>query len=430
MSSIRCWTTIRFWAITPAILCAASSAHAANWTINRVNHMVLMPPAGVSVAEMSGVTYVGTVEGGLHRFIAAEETKGEVVRFDVAIDATGAITSVSNVAAIDIVPTADFEGIAYTNATRNTVFMSEESNPGIREISLTSGNIVQTATIPPVFVTAKRGNLLLESLTRSPDAATMWTANEQALTVDGPTSTASNGTTVRLLQFNVNGNTATAGPQYAYNVEPVHGASTLGSPQSGLSDLVCMPDGTLLALERSVAVTAPVYLNRIYEINYAGATDVSAGALANGLIGQTYTPVAKHLAWLGAADAAAGQNLEGLTLGPRLANGSYVLIGVVDDDPTDLDTLSANTVVAFTATANPSADFDGDGDVDGADLLNLQRGLGKSIGASHAEGDADRDGDVDDDDLNYWKNHFGAAPAASASQSIPEPTGAFHSLGG
>jgi hypothetical protein len=233
-----------------------------------------------------------------------------------------------------------------------------------------------------------------------------------------------------LLQFNVNGNTATAGPQYAYNVEPVHGASTLGSPQSGLSDLVCMPDGTLLALERSVAVTAPVYLNRIYEINYAGATDVSAGALANGLIGQTYTPVAKHLAWLGAADAAAGQNMEGLTLGPRLANGSYVLIGVVDDDPTDLDTLSANTVVAFTATANPSADFDGDGDVDGADLLNLQRGLGKSIGASHAEGDADRDGDVDDDDLNYWKNHFGAAPAASASQSIPEPTGAFHSLGG
>src|SRR5690606_31336681 len=179
----------------------------------------------------------------------------------------------------------------------------------------------------------------------SPDGTVMWTANEQALTVDGPTSTAMNGTTVRLLRLNVSGNSIAAGAQYAYVTEPIHGSPTFGSPQSGLADLVALPDGTLLALERSVVVGAPVYLNRIFEIGFAGATDVSVGTLADGLIGNVFTPVAKQLLWSGAVDGASGQNMEGLALGPRLPNGDWVLIGVVDDDPTDSDTLSHNTVV-------------------------------------------------------------------------------------
>jgi hypothetical protein len=221
--------------------------------------------------------------------------------------------------------------------------------------------------------------------------------------------------------MNVVGDTVTAGDQYAYNVEPIHGPSPVGQPQSGLSDLVYMPDGTLLALERSVAVRDPIYLNRIYETSVTGATDVSMGALGNGLIGQSYTPVSKQLLWSGAADGAAGQNLEGLALGPRLANGSYVLVGVVDDDPTDIDTLSANTIVTFTATASTSADFNGDGKVDGADFLSLQRNLGKTIGAQHSEGDADRDGDVDAADVNLWKSHHDGV----SLRPLPEPTAAL-----
>jgi hypothetical protein len=419
-------------AVAVAVVTANFGA-AANWSVNRVNHMLLTPPAGVTVAEMSGVTYVGPAAGGLYRFIAAEETKGELVQFDLAIDAAGAITSISNVAAIDIVPTSDFEGVAYTSAGRNSVFLSDENSPGVREINLATGAVMQTVTIPIVFTTNKRTNLSFESLTRSPDATVMWTANEQALTVDGPTSTAANGTTVRLLKFNVAGNTVAAGPQFAYNVEPIHSSATFGSPQSGLSDLVYMPDGTLLALERSVAVASPLYLNRVFEINQTGATDVSVGALASGLTGQSYTPLGKQLLWSGAADAASGQNMEGLALGPRLANGSFVLIGVVDDGfggATDSDPQSSNTIVCFTATAIPSADFNGDGKVDGADLLQLQRGFGKTIGAAHAEGDADRDGDVDAADLNYLKAHFGGASAAATTKAIPEPTAALHSLCG
>jgi hypothetical protein len=420
MTTRRLSDFISTLAVCAALAISSPSQAATNWNVVRVNHVVLTPPAGVTVAEMSGVTYVGPAGGGSFRFIAAEENKGEIVQFDLGFDAAGAITSINNVAAIHINPTADMEGIAYTNAARNSVFLSDESFPSVREINLANGAVLQTVAIPAIFSSAKRPNLLLESLTRSPDGTVMWTANEQALTVDGPTSTTVSRTTVRLLKMNVAANTVTATAQYAYNVEPIHGPALISEAQSGLSDLVDMPDGTLLALERSLAITSPAYLNRIFEINLTGATDVSAGALGSGLAGQTYTPVSKQLLWSGAADGVTGQNMEGLALGPRLASGKFVLIGVVDNG----DGVSGNTIVSFTATANSSADFNGDGQVDGADFLAVQRNLGKTNGAQHSEGDADRDGDIDAADLDCWKTHNGAAPV----HPLPEPTAAIQAI--
>lgn len=394
-----------------------AAARAANWTLARVNHVLLAPPAGVTVSEMSGVTYVGPIDGA-HRFIAVQQTKGELVRFDVTLSDAGAIMAVSNIAAIDVTPTNDFEGIAYTNAQRNSVFLSSENGAGLREISLATGAQLQAVTLPAVFGNV-RANRSFESLTRAPDGASMWIANEQALTVDGALATAAAGTPVRLLKLNVDGNAVTPGSQFAYQVERIHGSATFGSPQSGLSDLALMPDGTLLALERSVAVTAPIYLNRIYEVNADAATDVSGPPFATGLSGQAFTPVAKELLWSGAVDAANGQNMEGLALGPRLANGAWLLLGVVDNQNGG-DPLSGNTIVAFTATPTISADFDANGSVDGNDFLRWQRGFGKPAGATRGEGDANRDGAVDGADLELWKGSFQPA-ARPTTQAIPEP---------
>jgi hypothetical protein len=61
----------------------------------------------------------------------------------------------------------------------------------------------------------------------------------------------------------------------------------------------------------------------------------------------------------------------------------------------------------FVEPANGDADFDNDNDVDGADFLTWQRGLGISSGASHSQGDADFDTDVDLDDLFIWRQQFG-----------------------
>ncbi len=73
------------------------------------------------------------------------------------------------------------------------------------------------------------------------------------------------------------------------------------------------------------------------------------------------------------------------------------------------------------APAGLAADFDADGDVDGADFLIWQRGL-RSDGGTPAGGDANGDGAVNAADLAIWRNQFGPAPSAIALQrSVPEP---------
>jgi hypothetical protein len=76
-------------------------------------------------------------------------------------------------------------------------------------------------------------------------------------------------------------------------------------------------------------------------------------------------------------------------------------------------------VTTFASPAN-DADFDADGDVDGADFLTWQRGIGGP--ATLANGNANGDGAVDGADLAIWRTQFGpGAPAASAIGAVPEP---------
>jgi hypothetical protein len=65
------------------------------------------------------------------------------------------------------------------------------------------------------------------------------------------------------------------------------------------------------------------------------------------------------------------------------------------------------------------ADFDGDGDVDGADFLTWQRGLGAG---DQPAGDANGDDVVDGDDLDIWRTQFGPGAATPAAGAVPEPS--------
>jgi hypothetical protein len=76
--------------------------------------------------------------------------------------------------------------------------------------------------------------------------------------------------------------------------------------------------------------------------------------------------------------------------------------------------LSSETV------AVDDADFDGDSDVDGNDLLIWQRGVG--VGNNNATGDADGNNIVNAADLAIWKTQFGDGPGgAGAASAVPEP---------
>lgn len=83
--------------------------------------------------------------------------------------------------------------------------------------------------------------------------------------------------------------------------------------------------------------------------------------------------------------------------------------------------LAWRTKTRFTA---PSADFNGNGVVDGGDLLVWQRNNNTLLGAIRSRGDADGDGDVDGDDLFVWETAALTRPRVSADGSAtatPEP---------
>ncbi len=84
-------------------------------------------------------------------------------------------------------------------------------------------------------------------------------------------------------------------------------------------------------MERSFAVGAtPDYSVKIYRIDLTNATNVAS---VNALVGATYTPVTKTLLYdLASAGVQRVDNLEGMTLGPKLANGNYSLVMVSDDN--------------------------------------------------------------------------------------------------
>jgi Concanavalin A-like lectin/glucanases superfamily len=79
------------------------------------------------------------------------------------------------------------------------------------------------------------------------------------------------------------------------------------------------------------------------------------------------------------------------------------------------------TVSYFGATV-ANADFDADGDVDGADFLTWQLGNGSAGGL--AQGDANGDGVVDAADVAVWRSQFGTSSGAGVAQ-VPEPSSAI-----
>ena len=88
-----------------------------------------------------------------------------------------------------------------------------------------------------------------------------------------------------------------------------------------------------------------------------------------------------------------------------------------------LDVNAGNTMVlSVVAGGANSADFDGDGFVDGDDLAIWESGFGSTAQTTNATGDADGNGVVDGVDFLVWQRNATNFPAASAS--VPEPAAA------
>ncbi|MCC7083803.1 MAG: hypothetical protein IT427_02220 [Pirellulales bacterium] len=92
-----------------------------------------------------------------------------------------------------------------------------------------------------------------------------------------------------------------------------------------------------------------------------------------------------------------------------------------DGDVDGADFVSWQTNFPFTPTPpGHPGDFDGDGDVDGADFVAWQTHFPTASGATLAGGDADGDGDVDGADFVSWQTNF-PFTSGPGMAAVPEP---------
>lgn len=259
--------------------------------------------------DMSGITWIGG-----ESFMTVSNKQSGIYPLNLRIDpGTGRLLSGKFGERIPVKSNFnDFEGIAFLPELKRT-YISAEGGNGIVGFDL-QGDATFVVEVPAVFKRA-RGNKSLESLTYG--AGALWTANEGALDGDGRPSGKGEGTTVRLQKFNA-GFRAVA--QFAYRTEPC----PAGAPEAGtgVSDLLALPDGGLLVLER--VVTSLGLVAKIYQVDFAGATDTSR---IDKLDGEFFTPVKKTLLFERRTLAI---NYEGITLGPKLAGGWRSLLLLAD----------------------------------------------------------------------------------------------------
>ena len=236
----------------------------------------------------------------------------------------------------------DPEGIAIS--PRNTVFISSEGNPTkdikpfIAEFELQTGKKLLELRLPKRYFATEdapdRGiqeNLAFESLTISrtgppQDPFRVFTATESALIQDESLETEEQ-TRIRLLHYTINpvGDPVLLA-EHLYLLEP----APVEVIFNGLSELLALQtEGYFLSLERTVSFTGAGA--KIFEVVIGNATDTTNIESLKGNISQVQ-PLRKKLLLDLEKLGIYLDNLEGMTVGPRLPDGSQSLLLISDDD--------------------------------------------------------------------------------------------------
>ncbi len=247
----------------------------------------------------------------------------------------------------------DPEGVV-VNPLTGTLLVSDEYGPSVYEFTRsgqflrafkTPANLLPRNSVSGVVNHAsdvgndagKRTNRGFEGLAVSPNGRFVYAMLQSAMLDEGGSSGAVN----RIVKFNALTGRAVA--QYAYVME--------GTSQGrGISALVAINDNEFLVLERNnrglgVDSSLASPNKKIFRIDLTGATDVSAIDLDAPT--STYTAVAKQslTPWLdlalpanlahpslAALNGVSPEKWEGLAIGPKLADGSYLVLAGTDND--------------------------------------------------------------------------------------------------
>lgn len=220
-------------------------------------------------------------------------------------------------------------------------------DPWVRTATLTGRYVNQYALAPQLHMNAQpvgpRQNQVLEGLSFTPDGRELWSAMEDPIYQDGADPTPQHGALVRVTQLDPKRHLPVA--QYAYRLQPLFATPPSSEPTdtNGLSDITALGGGRFLVIER--AYVAGVDRIRIYLADDHAATDVLARDSTDTA---HVTPMHKRLL-VDLADVKGLpriDNVEGITLGPRLSDGRRLLLLVSDDN---FSTSQVTQFIAFAA---------------------------------------------------------------------------------
>lgn len=282
--------------------------------------VVVLPSGSTSAAELSGITWTG----GSGYLAVGDDGAKSLWTLGIGVDpATGFITSATVTGSIPAAGLgSDSEGIAY-RAASGSVFVSDEVASSITQFDAASGATLGGVAVPAIYASANvQSNMGLESLAFG--SGGLWTANEEALVPDGPLSSTSQGSWVRIQRFDA---ALAAAGQWGYRTDPISALNPfISAERSGVVDILPWTTTTLLVLERELGgAVVPTFRSRLYGVDVTTASDVSA---VPSLTGGGFTPLAKTLLWQGVFGSS---NFEGMTFGPTLADGSTSLLLVSDN---------------------------------------------------------------------------------------------------
>jgi 3-phytase/alkaline phosphatase D len=230
----------------------------------------------------------------------------------------------------------DPEGLTLTK--QGTLVLSTEGftaptpvPPRLLELSL-DGTLLRELSLPaytaPVpGVSGVRNNLGIEAAAVTRNGRFLFAGFENALVQDGPAATATTPSPARLLRFDAR--TGTQDREHVYVTDDVVDDRPTVFAVNGLVELLPLNSQFLVAMERSFTVGGGNTI-RLYRAALPGATDVSGVADLDEA--GTVRPVRKRLLLDLDTLGLTLDNIEGMTLGPRLADGGRALVLVSDNN--------------------------------------------------------------------------------------------------
>jgi 3-phytase len=308
--------------------------------------------AGTTIGGLSSITY--DASRGVYYAISDDQSQFNPARFyTLRVDLSNGslvngdvqFTGVTTLLAPNGLPYAPFsldpEGLTLTKSGELIVTSEGITNSGIppfvRRYSL-DGTFLGDLPVPNAFLPTSpthgvRNNLAFEAAAVAPDGRHLFVGMEGALLQDGPASTFSNGSTSRILRYNLA--TGRLDSQFVYFTDPVAEPPVPATnfSVSGLVELLPFNDEYMLSMERSFSVGAPGTGNKIklYFDSFPGADDVNGFDSIASLLGGI-RPVRKTLLLNLDALGLPLDNVEGMTLGPKLPDGRQSLVLVSDNN--------------------------------------------------------------------------------------------------